>query len=216
MICYLLDLDKQRRVQAAFEGLRNRNERAINDKPITTAMICLMRTSRQTLRLAVAVWSLTFIVVFGAASSAQANYITKAEADSFYSLKVKLIGLTSDMQQTVRQARGQDHSVLLCLSTITYEARLAALSAVNLGELITLAATLRDEDDEFVVLHELRAFLVPTIQSLAAHREVINGAMTTCSNVATANVKGQALITVLSEMDHMLGPLAARVERAPN
>jgi hypothetical protein len=146
--------------------------------------------------------------------TAQANTITRADGDRFYSLRGKLRTLASDVTQSMRFA---DVSVINnCLSFVSNQAHLVEAIAGHVGELITLAAVMRDKDDEFIVLHELRIMIPVAIKSLAGARQIINGAMNNCSDVATVNVKGQALLGVFSEMDNVLRSLSNRVGKDSN
>jgi hypothetical protein len=126
----------------------------------------------------------------------------------------KLNTLTSDVTQSMRFA---DTSVINnCVAAISHQAHFVEAISAHVGELITLAAVMRDKDDEFIVLHELRIMIPVAIKSFADARQMINLAMSNCSDVATVNVKGQALLGVFSEMNSLLRSLSSRVGKDPN
>jgi hypothetical protein len=74
-----------------------------------------------------------------------------------------------------------------------------------------------DHSDEILVLRELRVWLNELTKELAFAREFMNGTMSSCSSSATVNVKGQAILNVLSEWTDQVGSLSRRVDQAiPN
>lgn len=148
-------------------------------------------------------------------ATAQANTVPSAEAKKFYSLRQKLRTLSSDVKQSMQQIVG-NNSAFYCLTIINTETQFAEAVEGHVGELITLAGVMRDKDDEFIVLHELRIMIPVGIGVLTAARQTINKTMSTCADVATANVKGQAILGVFSEMADALRSMAILVGKDPN
>jgi hypothetical protein len=145
----------------------------------------------------VAIWSLTFFVVTGA-SSAQANRITRADAERFESLRVKVATVVLDLGQAVSSA--ENEQTRNCLSIIHYQGQIIAGDVGHVDNLITLASLMRDEQDESAVLYLLYKFVHPFIEALSSRRQLINQSMAVCLNVGTAKVKPQALLNLLSEL----------------
>jgi hypothetical protein len=137
----------------------------------------------------------------------QANTVRKADADKFYSIAAKLRGATEDITQSERQVTA-NNTVFRCLDTISTEARLVSAHAAHAGTLIVLAAVMRDKLDEAYVLHDLRIVLSVVTDATAAARKPINGIMGICSDVATVNVKGQAVLNILSQMNEAVASLS--------
>ena len=157
----------------------------------------------------------TFLAFVLSIATAHANMITRTDADKFYSLRVKLVTLGSDVNQSLQQVVGAN-PVFNCLQPINNEAQYVVAIAGHVGELITLAAVMHDKDDEALVLHELRVMVPVGIKSLTSARQHINDVMGLCSDVSTANVKGQALLGVFSEMNGVLQSLAKQLGKDPN
>jgi hypothetical protein len=156
-----------------------------------------------------------FLMFAPSVATAQANMVTSDQAKKFYLLRQKLRTLNSDVNQSMQQVVG-NNSAFLCLNLINTQTTLVEAIEGHVGELATLAAVMRDNDDEFVVLHELRTMIPVGIAAQANSRQIINKAMSTCADVATANVKGQAILGVLSEMNDVLNSMASRIGKDPN
>jgi hypothetical protein len=147
--------------------------------------------------------------------TAQANTITKEEAGRFYSLRQKLRTLSSDVNQSSQQVVG-NNPAFWCLNLISTQAQLVEAVQGHVGELVMLASVMRDEGDELVVLHELRIIIPVGVEDLAETRQTINKAMGSCPDVSTANVKGQAILGVFTEMNEFLKSLFLRIPKVPN
>jgi hypothetical protein len=162
--------------------------------------------------LAVGLSSLVLIAAICDQWPAQANSISKSEAKSFYALKMKLVRLTADMTDSARQAAAAGNAtVLSCLGTIKPRALIVTTLANEISSLVTLAAFMRDEIDEILLLREIKISIAGTIEQLPVERQVINQTMVICSNVATANVKGQAFLNIISELEDTLSLMADKV-----
>jgi hypothetical protein len=166
------------------------------------------------MRKAPVIFSVLLVCALSAVT-AQANTVTPEQAKKFYSLRQKLRTLNSDVNQSMQQVVG-NNSAFLCLNLINTQTTLVEAIEGHVSELATLAAVMRDNDDEFVVLHELRTMIPVGISAQANARQIINKAMSTCADVSTANVKGQAILGVLSEMNDVLTSLASRIGKDPN
>jgi hypothetical protein len=73
---------------------------------------------------------------------------------------------------------------------------------------------MKDAFDELQVLRALHTWLTVLTAELPHARQIINGAMSLCSNSATANAKGQALLNVLSEWNEPIVSLSKTVAQA--
>ena len=145
------------------------------------------------------------------AATAQANMVTSDQSTKFGSLRQKLIKLNSDVNQSMQQVV-DNNSALMCLSLINTQTTLVEAIEGHVGELATLAAAMRDNADEFIVVDELRMMIPVGKSALANARQTVNKAMSTCADVATANVNGQAILGVFSEMSDVLDSLATQIQ----
>jgi hypothetical protein len=109
------------------------------------------------------------------------------------------VDITQAMQYTAK-----DNSELSrCFGLIHGEGDSMLNIATSINTLIALAALMKDSDDEFLVLHQLNSYLKNLADALPRTRKLINSTMALCSSYATVNVKGQAMLNVLSELnDH--------------
>jgi hypothetical protein len=113
---------------------------------------------------AVGVWSLTFFLVTGPNWAAQANRITRADAERFESLRIKVATVVLDLEKSVSSAANEQ--TRNCLNTISYQGQLIARDAGHVSDLITLASLMRDSQDETAVLYKLYTFVHPFIEAL--------------------------------------------------
>jgi hypothetical protein len=165
---------------------------------MTDSIYPLIGATKMRARLfGVAIWSLTFFLVTGT-WSAQANRITRSDAERFESLRVKVSTVVLDLGQAASSA-ANEHT-RNCLSIIRYQGQLIAGDVGHVDDLITLASLMRDDQDQSAVLYLLYKFVHPFIESLASRSQLINQSMAVCSNVGTANVKPEALLNLLSEL----------------
>jgi hypothetical protein len=141
------------------------------------------------------------------AMSAQANTLGVVDSQQFHSLRIKLHTVTGDVTQAADQANEmKDYSTFRCLDFVHNQASSVESTAAAVGDLIALSILMKDNDDEILVLRALRTWLIELNEELTGRRKFINAAMSQCSNSATVNVKGQAVLNVLSEFN---GPAAA-------
>lgn len=152
-------------------------------------------------------------VVVMLSAPVQATTVRKADADKFHLIMAKLRSVTEDITQSARLVT-DNNKVFQCLDTIIIEAQLVSAHAAHTGTLIVLATVMRDKLDEAYVLHDLRIMLSVVTDTTAGARKPINGAMGVCSDVATVNVKGQAVVNILSEMNEAAASLANLVGKA--
>lgn len=142
--------------------------------------------------------------------SAQANVTTKRDADTFHDLQLKLHTAITDVTQSMAGLDGRSET-FKCLEPIHTEAGYVEAMATTASVLIALAAVMRDKNDESMVAYELRTFL-PTLRSaLISERQIINGYMGACSSITTANVKGQAVLDIFSQMNDFTSSLSGRI-----
>jgi hypothetical protein len=145
--------------------------------------------------------------------SAQANLLTRADSDRFNSLRVKLVSVTTDITEAMHQMTDKP-TLVNCLSLIHNQAQSVAETATPVSSLIALGALMKDETDELLVLHELSLSLRLLTGGLSAYRKIINASMRLCSNSATVNVKGQAVLNVFTELNQEATALTKRVAQA--
>ena len=152
------------------------------------------------------------LLVFAlSAATAQANRVTSDQSIKLDSLRQKLTTLNSEVNQSMQQVV-DNNSAVTCLNLINTQTTLVEAIEGHVGELATLAAVMRDNADEFIVLDELRMMIPVGKSALANARQTINKAMSTCADVVTVNVKGQAILGVFSEMSDVLKSLASQIE----
>jgi len=77
--------------------------------------------------------------------------------------------------------------------------------------LIALAASMRDEADELLVVAALADSLAATNVAMTGTRQTINGWMGLCSFAPIVAAKGQALINLVSETEQMVGPVSQKI-----
>jgi hypothetical protein len=97
-----------------------------------------------------------------------------------------------------------------CLGLLHDQVQEVALVAAAVGESILM----KDSDDEIRTLSGLRTWLAALSNQLPHAREIINGAMSVCSNSATVNVKGQNLLNILSEWSDPVAAISKKVAQA--
>jgi hypothetical protein len=152
-------------------------------------------------------------VVAGAlfAISAQANTLKETDARRFYSLNTKLVSMNVDITQAMEQAAGDNPTFTNCLNLIHNQGDSVAGVSTAIGGLIVLAALMKDDTDEYLVLNQLNILLKSLAVTLPKSRQVINRTMALCSNFSTVNVKGQAMLNVFSELNSQVASLSKAI-----
>ena len=146
--------------------------------------------------------------------SAQANTLQISDAQTLQSLRQKLYTVNADVTQAMNQIlEVKNLPIFNCLALIHDQGQEVGTTGAAVGDLIALAVLMKDNDDELLVLRALRTWLTVLSNELPHAREVINGAMATCSVSATVNVKGQALLNGLSEWSNPVASLSTRVNQ---
>ncbi len=148
-------------------------------------------------------------VVIGLLLSVQARadtVFTRADADQFGSLVTKLGAAEGDVLDSLKQTAYNDpaHG---CLDGIRQETLVAVLHLTSAWKVLALATVMRDKRDELFALAMLKDALKPVAYQLRGSRQIINGWMGMCSQAATVNVKGQAVINIFSEIQQGIAPI---------
>src|SRR5262249_4564080 len=145
-------------------------------------------------------------------TSAQANVLGVADAQRFRSLRFKLQYATEDVSQAMDSVVG-NNTPFICLELLHQWANSVRDIGAGAGSLIELAALMKDETDELLVLRELTTWLKVLADNIGDKRRRTNEAMSRCSSVATVNVKGQVLINIFTEMNNEVMPLLNRISK---
>ena len=135
-----------------------------------------------------------------------------ADAAQLLSLNKKLAAVHRDIGDAFQTAN-KDRTVP-CLPAISTEAQSVFMLVGFAVDLLTLDATMRDKRDEYDVLDVLTTNLKMATIQLTGSRQTINKWMSYCSESATVNVKGQAVINIFSEIEQALAPVADKVQKA--
>ena len=153
--------------------------------------------------------------LFATPTSLQANTLQVSDSQKLRALRIKLHTATADVTQALNAAvEFRNQSVGDCLGQIHQRASSVENTAAGAGSLVALGVMMADHSDEILVLRELRVWLTELTKELAFARQLINGTMSSCSTSATVNVKGQAVLNVLSELNDPIASLSRRVEQA--
>ena len=141
---------------------------------------------------------------------AHANVLRPSDAERFYGIRKQLRDAVKDINQASQAVVGS-HPTFDCLENIYEQASLVEASAAQVGDLLNLSVLMRNSADERLVLHALNEAASILAARLDIGRQTINGYMSTCSKVATANVEGQVLLSVFSAMSGDLSTIEAQV-----
>ena len=147
-----------------------------------------------------ALWGIVAAALF--AGSVQANTFQRADIERFLSLEKKIASVMQDLTDAMEPVyQMQDYRTLNCLNFIHTQATHVGSMWATVGILTGLAGAMKDNDDEIVVLDQLRRSLTRFSGQLASSRKLINQEMAVCSSISpTVSVKGQAVLNVLSEL----------------
>jgi hypothetical protein len=159
---------------------------------------------------------LAAIIVMTANSfPARANVIKEADARGFHSIQVDLGTATKDITQTMLTS-ANDNQAFRCLEEIHSEALFVGGLTSTTNVLLTMSALMKNRDDEALALFELRGNVQLVLTAIESGRDMINNYMGACPQVATANVKGQAVLDVFGRHKSFLQPVLARIPSEPN
>ena len=146
------------------------------------------------------------------ATSAQASVLQLSDATTIHSLRKKLNTITVDVTQAMEGAmQTGNYNLFSCLSLIHDQGESVAMTAAGVGDLIALSLLMRDQFDEAKTLRALRTWLAVLSNDLPHARQIINGAMSLCSNSVIVNAKGQAFLNALSDWNEPVSSMARRV-----
>ena len=148
-------------------------------------------------------------------ASAQASTLQFPDAQKVQALGAKLRTATVDVTQAMERASAmKNFDDQRCLGLLHDQVQEVALIAAAVGDFIALSILMKDSDDEIRTLSGLRTWLAALSNQLPHAREIINGAMSVCSNSATVNVKGQNLLNILSEWSDPVAMISKKVAQA--
>jgi hypothetical protein len=119
------------------------------------------------------------------------------ELQRLNALRSKLQIATRDITDAMEQTNG---AMFRCLDFIHDQGYSVNVMSAPVADLIVLSMEMRDRADELQVLRHLQNWLRTMSDQMTHSRQMINGMMAQCSSYATVNVKGQALLDVLSEL----------------
>lgn len=81
---------------------------------------------------------------------------------------------------------------------------------------LLVASDMKDQRDDASALKVARASLSGTNLHLAAARQITNSVAGACRNSAAVNVKAQAILDLIDEIDRQIAPIAQRVGASPS
>jgi hypothetical protein len=143
---------------------------------------------------------------------------TRADAEQLHSLVSKLFQKLVAAHHDIADAFNQtahNNSANICLAGLADDAVPVEMVLGSTLTLLTLAAEMRDKMDEHYVLEELRDTVILVTQQLTNYRQLINQEMSQCSESATVNMKGQAVINIFSEIQQALAPVSNKLQNLP-
>jgi hypothetical protein len=148
-------------------------------------------------------------------ASAQASTLQFPDVQKVKALRSKLQTSNVDVTQAMERASAMNnYDDQRCLGLLHDQAYETGLIAAGVGELMSLSILMKDSDDEIRTLVGLQEWLTMLSNQLRHSREIINGAMSVCSNSATVNVKGQNLLNFLSEWSDPVAAISKKVAQA--
>jgi hypothetical protein len=166
------------------------------------------------LRTAVSRFIVVLVIPLGIAS-AQASTLQFPEVQRLQALKMKMLTAATDVTQAMERASEmRNYDDQRCLSLVHDQAQEAGLIASAVVDFMSLSMLMKDNEDELRTLSGLRTWLTALSDQLGHSREIINGAMSVCSNSATVNVKGQNMLNILSEWSDPVAMISKKVAQA--
>jgi hypothetical protein len=158
--------------------------------------------------------SLGLVLSVLASTPARANVVTANDAKAYEAILSDLMTATVDVSQAMKAT--VDSQAASCLRMIHDEALFVVSIGSATSDLITLAALMENKLDEHLTRSLLEKKLPVLLESITNSREIINAEMGMCSEAATANVKGQAILADFSRLESFVQPFQARLQATSN
>jgi hypothetical protein len=145
-----------------------------------------------------------------AGTTLAAKTFSKADAEQLHAIAEQLIIAGRDITQSLKLMPPEDRAAR-CLEGVHDSTISVTSSIIEVWRLLTLAASMRDPDDERLAIAAIADALKPTTLALSRSREEINGWMGICSSSPVVNAKGQTVIGLFSETVAALVPVTAKI-----
>jgi hypothetical protein len=146
-------------------------------------------------------------------AATQASTFQFPELQRVEALRAKLQTATLDVTQAMGHASAMNDD-FRCLDMLHGEAQFTEMLAAIVVDFMALSILMKYSEDETRTLSAMQPWVTRLSGQLPHSRETINGTMSLCSNSATVNVKGQNLLTILSEWSDPVAAISKSVARA--
>jgi hypothetical protein len=148
-------------------------------------------------------------------ASSQASTLQFPDVQRVQALKTKLQTATVDVTQAMERASAmKNFDDQRCLSFLHDEAQVTAMLAATVVDFAALSILMKDSEDEVRTLSGMQSWVKALSNQLVHSREIINSAMSVCSNSATVNVKAQNMLNLLSEWSDPVAAISKKIAQA--
>ena len=148
-------------------------------------------------------------------ATAKASTFQFPDAQRLQALRTKLQTANVDVTQAMEHATAmKNYDDQRCLGLVHDQAQEVGMVAAGVGDFLALSILMKDSEDETRTLIGMQTWVTALSNQLRHSREIINGAMSVCSNSATVNVKAQNILNLLSEWSDPLAAISKKIAQA--